>query len=187
MSTRHTAGLTGIGLLLLACAPASAQPVAEPDGYRTENYRAPTPSSLAGARVVTTAEAAALWRARDTAFVDVLPRAPRPASLPADTIWRDKSRPDIPGSIWLPDTGYGRLAPATEDYFRAGLRRATQGDASRLVVIYCQRDCWMSWNAAKRALAMGYRNVAWYPDGSDGWQEAGLPLEEAKPMPRAGE
>jgi rhodanese-related sulfurtransferase len=41
----------------------------------------------------------------------------------------------------------------------------------------------MSWNAAKRALAYGYRNVAWFPDGSDGWQEAGLPLAEAQPAP----
>jgi rhodanese-related sulfurtransferase len=45
----------------------------------------------------------------------------------------------------------------------------------------------MSWNAAKRALAMGYVNVAWYPEGTDGWEEAGLPLTEAKPAPRRGE
>ncbi len=187
MRSRRTAAIVGAGMLLLAGGTASAQPVAEPEGYRAEPYRAPTPPTLAGARVVTTAEASALWRARDAAFVDVLPRAPRPANLPAGTIWRDKPRPDIPGSIWLPDTGYDALAPATEDYFRAGLREVTQGDLSRRVVIYCQRDCWMSWNAAKRALALGYRNVAWYPDGTDGWHEAGLPLEEAKPAPRAGE
>ncbi len=41
----------------------------------------------------------------------------------------------------------------------------------------------MSWNAAKRALALGYRNVAWFPDGSDGWQDAGLPLADAQPAP----
>ncbi len=42
----------------------------------------------------------------------------------------------------------------------------------------------MSWNAAKRALALGYQNVAWYPDGTDGWHEAGLPLQDAgKPIP----
>jgi rhodanese-related sulfurtransferase len=41
----------------------------------------------------------------------------------------------------------------------------------------------MSWNAAKRALALGYKNVAWYPDGTDGWEAAGLPLQEAKPEP----
>ena len=39
----------------------------------------------------------------------------------------------------------------------------------------------MSWNAAKRALAMGYANIAWYPAGTDGWSAAGLPLQKAAP------
>jgi PQQ-dependent catabolism-associated CXXCW motif protein len=188
MKARPTAGaIAGSLWWLLAGGAAMAQPVPEPDGYRMESYRAPTPAALRDARTITTSQAAEMWRAKEAVFVDVLPRAPKPANLPADTIWRDKPRPDIPGSVWLPDTGYGALAPATEAYFRDGLRAATQGDATRVVVIYCQRDCWMSWNAAKRALSMGYRNVAWYPDGTDGWLEAGLPLEEAKPMPRTGD
>ena len=45
------------------------------------------------------------------------------ADLPEGTLWRDKPRSDIPGSIWLPDTGYGELAPVMADYFRAGLAR----------------------------------------------------------------
>ena len=49
---------------------------------------------------------------------------------------------------------------------------------------YCLADCWMSWNAAKRALKIGYSNVAWYRDGTDGWLAAGLPLQEATPEPR---
>jgi PQQ-dependent catabolism-associated CXXCW motif protein len=166
---------------------AQEQSAQEPQSYRTENYRAPTPATLAGARVVTTADAATTWKAGGAVFVDVLPRAPRPASLPAGTIWREKPRPDIPGSVWLPDTGYGELAAATEAYFRGGLEAATRGDRDKALVIYCQRQCWMSWNAAKRALAMGYRNVTWYPDGTDGWQEMGLPLAEAQPAPRPGE
>jgi coenzyme PQQ precursor peptide PqqA len=44
----------------------------------------------------------------------------------------------------------------------------------------------MSWNAAKRALALGYRNVVWYPEGSDGWAAAGLPLQAAEPEPMPG-
>jgi PQQ-dependent catabolism-associated CXXCW motif protein len=84
----------------------------------------------------------------------------------------------------LPDTGYGALAAATEDYLREGLARATGGDKAKLVVIYCQTDCWMSWNAAKRALSYGYSSVAWYPDGTDGWQRANLPVEESQPVPR---
>jgi PQQ-dependent catabolism-associated CXXCW motif protein len=159
----------------------------EPDTYRTENYRAPTPTTLTGARVVSTTEAAAIWKRGDAALVDVMPHAPRPANLPAGTLWREKARLGIPGSFWLPDTGYGELAPTTEDYLRAGLLQITDGDLGKMVVIYCLRDCWMSWNAARRALAMGYTNVIWYPDGTDGWEEAGLPLAELKPAPRAGE
>jgi rhodanese-related sulfurtransferase len=45
----------------------------------------------------------------------------------------------------------------------------------------------MSWNAAKRALEMGYRRVVWYPDGTDGWQAAGYALADAKPLRRPGE
>ena len=52
------------------------------------------------------------------------------------------------------------------------------------MVIYCLRDCWMSWNAAKRALSYGYPNVAWYPDGTDGWERASLPVEDTQPVPR---
>jgi PQQ-dependent catabolism-associated CXXCW motif protein len=169
--------------LALAVPSVSAQDAAvpEPDGYRTQDYRAPTPATLNGARVVTTREAAAIWRAGNAVFVDVLPRPPRPAGLPPGTIWRDKPRRNIPGSIWLPDTGYGELADVTEDYLRRGLERATGGDQARTLVFYCLRDCWMSWNAAKRALAMGYADVVWYPEGSDGWQDAGLPQTDAQP------
>jgi len=156
----------------------------EPDGYRTENYRAPTPNTLQGARVATTAEAEDLWKRGVAIFVDVLPQAPRPSNLPAGTVWREKPRRNIPGSIWLPDTGYGELAAATLDYLKVTLARASGGDRTRTLVIYCLRDCWMSWNAAKRALALGYSDVAWFPDGTDGWQERGLPLSDAKPAAR---
>jgi PQQ-dependent catabolism-associated CXXCW motif protein len=158
--------------------------VTEPSDYRTDNYRAPVPASLAGARVLTTAEAEAIWRARGGVFIDVLPRAPKPKNLPAGTVWRDKPRFNIPGSIWLPDAGYGRLSPATEDYFKRGLVRASEGNTSTLLVMYCLTECWMSWNAAKRALSYGYPNVAWYPEGTDGWDHELLPLVEAQPEPR---
>jgi PQQ-dependent catabolism-associated CXXCW motif protein len=156
----------------------------ESAGYRTDNYRAPTPATLAGARVVTTAQAEVLWQDKAAIFIDVMPRAPRPPNLPPGTIWRDRPRSDIPGSIWLPDTGYGELAPVTENYLRKNLEQVTGGDRAKLLVIYCLRDCWMSWNAAKRILAMGYVNVAWYPEGTDGWTEELLPLNDAQPANR---
>jgi PQQ-dependent catabolism-associated CXXCW motif protein len=181
----------GAGFILAAlafAAPALAQDwVFEPDGYRTDNYRSPVPETLAGARVLTTAQAEAIWRAKTGVFIDVLPRAPKPKGLPPGTVWRDKPRQNIPGSMWLPDTGYGILAPATEDYLRQGLVRASGGNKQALLVIYCLSDCWMSWNAAKRVLTYGYTDVAWYPEGTDGWERANLPLEDAQPQPRPGE
>jgi len=173
---------------LVFMTPVSAQLNApEPDEYRADNYRAPVPATLKGARVLTTAEAETIWRAGSGVFVDVLPRPPKPQNLPEGTIWREKPRLNIPGSVWLPDTGYGKLAAATEDYLRRGLEHASDGNNTRLLVIYCQADCWMSWNAAKRVLSYGYANVAWYPEGTDGWERADLPMAESQPEPRAEE
>ena len=182
MIPRAIAGIVFVAsTLAVLAARGNAQDVAEPERYRTEDYRAPTPTTLRGARIITTAEAEALWKAGTAAFVDVMPHAPRPPDLPMGTIWREKGRLNIPGSIWLPDTGYGELSPAMEQYLRAGLEQVTGGDRAKPLVIYCVRDCWMSWNAAKRAVALGYARVHWYPGGTDGWAAAGLPLAEARP------
>src|SRR4029077_14193200 len=102
-----------LAAIVFAATVHAQETVPEPQDYRTENYRAPVPATLAGARVLATAEAEAIWRAGTAVFVDVLPRAPKPASLPPGTVWRDKPRFNIPGSIWLPDTGYGKLAETT--------------------------------------------------------------------------
>lgn len=178
--------LVALAAMVVAGATARADELAppEPKDYRLDEYRAPVPDTLRGARVVNTSEAEAIWKRGDAVFIDVLPRPPKPANLPAGTIWRDKPRHDIPGSLWLPDTGYGALAPPMQTYFRDGLAKASSGDRAKVLVIYCLRDCWMSWNAAKRAIALGYSNVIWYPDGTDGWEKAGLPLAPATPEPR---
>jgi PQQ-dependent catabolism-associated CXXCW motif protein len=173
--------------LLAAAGGAASAEVPEPDGYRLENYRSPTPATLRGAKVIGTDEAETIWRGHSASFVDVLPRPPRPRDLPAGTLWRDKPRANIPGSIWLPDTGYGELAPSMAEYFSRGLEKATSGDRGRMLVLYCLADCWMSWNAAKRALALGYSNVVWYPEGTDGWFGALLPLQDSTPEPRPDE
>lgn len=170
--------------LLVAPVWAQQQEPFEPEGYRTDNYRAPVPATLAGARVLTIGEAEAIWRANSGVFVDVMPRPPKPKNLPEGTVWRDAPRRNIPGSIWLPDTGYGTLPPSMDDYLQRGLARASRGDKAALLVIYCLADCWMSWNAAKRALTYGYAKIAWFPDGTDGWEAAKLPTEDAKPEPR---
>lgn len=178
---QHLAVLVGLALLVGA---AGQQLPPEPAGYRMEHYRAPVPATLKGAAVLSTDEAHRAWQSGGAVFVDVLPRPPRPQGLPASTLWRPKPRADIPGSIWLPDTGYGALAPVMQHYFEDSLRKATGNHRGRMLVFYCLADCWMSWNAAKRALALGYPNVSWYPGGTSDWAARGFPLEAREPVPR---
>ena len=170
-----------LALFAAAVPPARAETVPEPSGYRMEEYRAPVPATLEGARVVGTAEAERLWRGKGAVFLDVMPRAPKPANLPKGTIWRDKPRNGIPDSIWLVNVGYGEINAETEAYFRSGLEAQVGADKTRPILFYCMTDCWMSWNAARRAVAWGYSSVLWYPLGSDGWAKAGLPLVAEEP------
>ena len=180
MKGRKRILLLSAGFLGLA-EQALAGGVGEPAGYRMDDYRSPVPDTLQGATVASTAEAEALWRAGKAVFFDVMPYTPKPAGLPAGTIWREQVRKDIPGSIWLANVGYGAISQETSGYFRQGLAAATGSDKSRAILFYCMTDCWMSWNAAKRAIEWGYSSVIWYPLGADGWENAKLPLEENKP------
>lgn len=179
---RRTAVLCAGALAVVASAAAAPAPApSEPSTYRLEDYRAPTPATVAGGTPVTTAEAVALWRQHRAVFVDVLSAPRRPEGLPADALWKPVPRRDIPGSLWLPEVGRGALSPALDRYFRDTLAAATAGDRSKPVVLYCLADCWMSWNATKRAASYGYTQLYWYRDGTDGWEAAHLPLAEATP------
>jgi PQQ-dependent catabolism-associated CXXCW motif protein len=155
---------------------APAGPPLEPDGYRMSDFRQPVPATLKGARVIGTEEAERIWKDKSAVFIDVFPKAPKPPNLPASTVWRDPSHMSIKGGHWLPNVGEGTLTPELESYFRAHLTAYTGGDKSKALLFYCLRDCWMSWNAAKRAIEWGHTNVMWFPDGTDGWSEAGNEL-----------
>lgn len=182
MQRLSVCGLCLLGGLAVAVAGSHAEPVPVPEGYRLSAYRAPTPAVLPGASVLDTAGLQSLLMASQPVLLDVM--ASGQVALP-DGGWRwvpDKPRRHLPGSMWLPNVGRGELDAGLESYFRRALARVSAGDVQRPLVFYCLRDCWMSWNAGKRALAYGYRKVYWYPAGSDGWAEAGLPLVDAEPL-----
>lgn len=161
--------------LLWGAGAALAQPVPEPDDYRGEPYRAPVPETLRGAEVIGAAQAIAIHANDEAVFLDILPRAARPEGLPPDTVWREPPHLSIPGALWLWNTGYQRLAPEEEARLRAGLEQASGGDPDAALVFFCRAECWMSWNAARRAVEWGHRAVIWFPEGIEGWQEAGGP------------
>lgn len=162
-----------VAVLLAGAAPAQDYRTQD---YRTQDYRAPTPLALEGAVVVDTDEARAMLAAGSVIPIDVLP-AERQLGTGAWLV--PKARRHLPGGAWLPNVGYGVLSPELEDWFRGRLAELTSDRKDRGIMFYCVVDCWMSWNAAKRAIAWGYTNVHWYPDGTDGWAFAGLDLVPA--------
>ena len=179
---RPVLGALALGALAAAGAATAGHGVPEPDGYRTAPYDAPVPHALEGAATVDAPETARL-RDAGAVVVDVVPAPRPPASLPPGQAWLPPPHEGVPGALWLPDTGYGVLAPVTERYLLGHLARATGGERDRDVVFYCRMDCWMSWNAARRALAAGYRRVHWFRDGIDAWRFEGLPTVALEPAP----
>lgn len=183
---RRRAFLTGLAWLLVgpptSAAPADPVAVPEPEGYRRDAYRAPVPRTLEGAVVLDTASLLLMLAREPAILVDVMPAARRPAGRAVDKPWLPPRRSHLPGSVWLANVGLGDLPPSTATWFARRLEELTGGEKARPLVFYCERECWMSWNAAKRARhELGYTRVYWYPDGIQGWEEAGLPLVPATP------
>ncbi|MCG5242654.1 rhodanese-like domain-containing protein [Azospirillum doebereinerae] len=177
------ATLLAAGLLLAAPLRAAPPeiPVEEPAGFRLTDYRAPTPPGLAGATTLDTGAVRALLE-RGGALPIYVQKLDR-SSLPGAPWLLSKPFRQIPGSVWLPNVGLGAPDPATLDWFARHLERLTGGDRAHGLLFYCLSDCWLSWNTAKRAVLLGYTRVHWYPAGVDGWAEAGLPTEDANPLP----
>jgi len=156
--------LLGTGLAIAADGPADEDRswgIAPPPGYRAVNYHAPTPDELPGARVVRTAELQAL-----------LERDPKPMLI--DVLSGPVHR-TLPGSIWLHNGGLGDYNAEEDKRFLIALARITGHDRQRTLVFYCSGvRCWLSYNAALRAVRGGYANVLWYRGGIDAWRAAEL-------------
>lgn len=178
MTVRPILALVLLGALSTPLAIAHAQDVPTPEGYRMSHYRAPVPDHVPGGETVGTEQVARLAQQDAAVLIDVMPAPPRPEGRED---WQLPPRRSLPGAHWLPNVGFGPISDAAEQYFRRHLARLLEERKDGSVVIFCERGCWMSWNAAKRAGEYGYTNIYWYPDGTDGWREAGRPLVELRP------
>ena len=145
--------------LLLGVAHAET-PLFSADGYRIGLYRSPTPNQAEGATIIDTA-----------ALQTLLTQTPRPVLIDVyrrqwlqGRFIEDQPHENLPGSHWLANTGDGDLTPDWQDYFARNLQKFTAGDPRQPLVFYCRSDCWLSWNAVKRAAAMGYKTLYWYRD-----------------------
>lgn len=175
-----------VGAALIAASlggAAHADPaVPVPDAYRMDNYRAPVPDTVPGAEVLHIPAMQDVVARHGAVLIDVLPAPRRPPDMRPGMPWLPPRHPSLPGALWWPEIGRGAIPDAAAERLRLRLQEVTGGDPARLLVFFCLTDCWMSWNAARRAGAMGF-HAAWFPEGVDGWQKAGLPTQDNLPEP----
>ena len=85
----------------------------------------------------------------------------------------------LPGAFAAPGMAQaGHFYDRTQQQTAQWLYQITGGDFTLPIVIYCSDPmCWLSYNAALRAIAAGYSNVYWYRGGVQAWQMAGLQMQ----------
>ena len=152
-------------------------------GFRISHQRGPTPDDIPPpSRMVDAIEVQSLLD-QGAVPIDVF-GALQSRYDDIDGTWLVKGpRATLPGAIWLPETGRGTLDQTMLGYFTSNLEHLDGGEKTTPFVFLCVADCWMSWNAAQRAASLGYQNVYWFRDGTDGWVENGFTLSETLPIP----
>ena len=149
-------------------------------GFRTAHYRGAVPAGVPGGKRVNLEQVDSLLNA-GAILLDVMPSEGAGAD-PVTGAWRlSRSHQTIPGATWVPDVGRGKITPAFESYFKSNLAKLSAGNPSKPIILFCQSDCWMAWNAVQRAAGYGYTKLYWFPEGTDGWVEWGdrklVPIE----------
>lgn len=137
----------------------------------SQQLHGPTPTSIPGGKVIATQQLAQLMQDRQGS---------------AMVLHAFGAAEHLPGAIPVgPAAQGGGFDDQVQREFGQYLRQATGGDQSRVLVFYCAGpQCWGSYNAALRAINMGYHNVYWYRGGIEAWGEAGLPIETAQAQGR---
>ncbi len=142
----------------------------QPTGQlRTADYHAPTPRQVPGGKTVTTDELKAM-----------MDQAPRPFVI--DVLGGNIHR-TIAGAFWMMGAGAGDMSRDEEKRFAAAIAAFAGGNKNRPIVFFCvDAQCWLSYNAALRAIALGYTNVMWYRGGIAAWRTAGNPMTQSDPF-----
>ena len=162
-------------------APTADATVAEPEDFWNGPVNSPVPQTLTGGTVIRAPDLAALLKRGGVVIIDVSNSPPRPQKLAPLAVWSPPPHAVIPGSLWLAGVGAGTLDSTTDGFYRRRLAEATSQNFAHPIVVYCHERCWLSWNAAKRAIRYGYQHVYWFPDGIEGWRTAGFNSDVAQP------
>jgi PQQ-dependent catabolism-associated CXXCW motif protein len=131
-----------------------------PQSTLQQNVGSPTPMTIPGGHVITTAEVQQAIGS-NILFFDV---------------WNSGSpHPSIPGAVPIPGAGNsGTFTDATQQQLWQFLAQATHQQPQQPIVFFCTGSrCWESYNAALRAINMGFQMVLWYRGGLSAWQASG--------------
>ncbi len=179
-------GVLASGPLLHARTPLAAinEPFDPATGYRIAQFRAEVPSSVAGGRMIGMDALEELIVREKPLLIDVVTNDTTLAERLRDLVrGRPPERQRITGSVWLPRMGLGRLDDVDAAAEKGKLLALAGGAMDRPMVFYCLANCWVSWNAARRAVGFGFSQVLWYRDGIEAWMDAGLPVETSPVEP----
>ena len=148
------------------------------DGYRSKSYRSPTPTDTSFATVVDAQDIVKLLKENEhVVVIDVVP-----LEMNGATFIQAKDHEGIVNSIWLPNVGFGEIDRMTQNYLVDNLNIAMHKNNNTLFIFYCKIDCWMSWNAARRAASLGFKNIFWYKNGIEGWKNKNLATQLLHPQ-----
>ncbi|MDB6086006.1 MAG: rhodanese [Gammaproteobacteria bacterium] len=154
----------------------------EPEGYWLGDAEAPVPATIHGGTVIRARELEALLRRGGAVLVDVSNAPRRPGGLAPGDPWMPLPHRALPGALWIPGAGAGDPTPEMDGFYRGRLTGATAGNLDAPLVVYCHDRCWLSWNAAKRAVGYGYRHVYWFSEGIEGWTAGSRPTALVEPQ-----
>jgi PQQ-dependent catabolism-associated CXXCW motif protein len=179
---RHALALCLIAPLLLGSLAAGADTTAEPEGFWLGDPDAPVPAAIHGGSVIQVGELETVLRRGGAVVVDVSNAPRRPPELAQGAPWMPLPHRALPSAMWIPGAGAGAISPKIDDLYRSRLRTASAGNLDAPLIVYCHDRCWLSWNAAKRAVGYGYRRVYWFSSGIEGWTAAGQPTVTVEPQ-----
>lgn len=143
-----------------------------PQAQLQTQLHGPTPTSIPGGQVITTDRLLSLYQqGQQNGLLVFHVLGPGPTLPMAQNA--------------APASQAGSFNDQTQREFGQYLDQVTQGNKARPLVFYCQStQCWMSYNAALRAINMGFTQVYWYRGGVEAWQQV---QQMAANMPQGGQ
>ncbi len=145
-----------------------------PSNQLHEVMHGPTPTSIPGGQVITSDRLMMLYQ-----------QGQQSGLLVFDVLNGGTQLPMAQNAIGAAQPG--SFNDQTQQQFGQYLAQVTQGNKARPMVFYCQGpQCWMSYNAALRAIHMGYSQVYWYRGGIEAWgQMQQMAMGMAQPSAQA--